>query len=237
MTLIQNTVVPNRLLLVWQAQKSEARQRYLVGELTNDGANISLRYLNGTADFDEAVRLGFSGHPAFEFDGADSYRFENSVIETLMLRLPPQGRSDFGRFLEIKGLESNLDLDDFTLLGYTGAKLPDDGFEIVHPFDNAGDRFQLVIEIAGFRYHSEIQASNIQLDANVFFEDDDPNPADSEAIRVKYDGKKIGYVDRIRKDIFNRYMSLGYNIDGRVFRKNGTDDRPLIYVLVSFSIT
>jgi hypothetical protein len=76
---------------------------------------------------------------------------------------------------------------------------------------NAGEKFQLVIEIAGFRYNSEVDENDISLSDPVDFEHDETNEFDAKAILIKLNGKKLGYVDIGRTELFHHYMSQGYS--------------------------
>ena len=56
------------------------------------------------------------------------------------------------------------------------------------------------------------------------------NIHDARAIRIEQNGKKLGYVDRGRLDLFHRHLDAGHAIQGSIARKNGTSERPLVYV-------
>lgn len=154
MRYIEHLVETDRLLLSWQAQDSTQRTRYVVGEVVRNGNDVALNYFKNSDDYKDACTHGFSGYPAFQTKLEGPHN--NQVLEAFNRRLPPKSRSDFGRFLEIRGINLANNLSEFTLLGYAGAKLPDDGFELVHPFENVEAQFELIIEIAGFRYKSEV---------------------------------------------------------------------------------
>lgn len=230
MTYIEHLVEPDRLILVWQAQDSADRSRYVVGELKKSSDVVSFNYLKNTPDFDKAKQLGFRGYPAFPLDSDTGYN--NQVMEAFCRRLPPRSRSDFNRFLELRGLKPDSHISDFALLGYTGAKLPNDGFELVHPFDNIEPPFELIIEIAGFRYESEIAVEMVTTGGAVEFVPEPDNNCDPNAIRIECGGKKIGYVARGRLELFHTHLNRGNAICGEIVRMNGTPQRPLVYVYV-----
>ncbi|MTI11593.1 HIRAN domain-containing protein, partial [Sansalvadorimonas verongulae] len=179
-------------------------------------------------DFKTACEHGFLGYPAFHIKHGSE--FNNNVLEAFARRLPPRSRSDFGRYLELKGLNPDVEMTDFSLLGYVGAKLPDDGFEIVHPFDSATAPFELILEVAGFRYESEVPAAEIEKGDEITFTPEPDHKHDSGAIRIDRAGKKLGYVDRGRTQLLHSYLEKGHKVSGEVVRKNGTEQRPLIYI-------
>lgn len=230
MRFIDHIIEPEKLLLSWQAQSSNMRSRFIVGELLLQNGNVTLNYFSSSEDYKNAVALGFIGYPAFP---AKSVTHNNLVIEAFMRRLPPRSRRDFIRFLELRGISSNTQISDFTLLGYTGAKLPDDGFELVHPFSNVESEFELIIQIAGFRHNTEVSTDEINIGDAITFVQEPENKNDCHAIRIDLDGNKLGYVDRGRTALFEKYLQGNYQIEGEICRKNGVPERPLIYIYSS----
>ncbi len=234
MRYIEHLIEPERLLLSWQALDSNSRSRYVVGELVRKDGAIVLNYFKGKKDFEEASLHGFKGHPAFQVKD-NVYSFDNLVLEAFTRRIPPRSRSDFYRYLELRGLNPDAEISDFALLGYVGARLPDDGFELVHPFDSANEPFEFLIEVAGFRYESTISIDEIAVDKPVQFIPEPENQHDSQAIRIELDGNKLGYVDRGRLELFHRHFKAGHSVSGEVMRKNGTAERPLLYIYTTLT--
>lgn len=226
--LIEHLVEPHRLMLYWQARESKMRSRYLVGELVKRDNNVVLVYALNSSELAEAKRLGFRGYPAFPMKQAEhSYQ----VLEAFARRLPPRSRRDFGRYLELRAIPADATISDFALLGYSGAKLPNDGFELVHPFDNPPEAFEVLIEIAGFRHESLIDVTDLQAGSNVQFVPEPENPVDASAIRIENAGRTLGYVPRGHLDMLHRMLEGGATLEGEVFRINGTSERPLVYIL------
>lgn len=226
--LIENLVEPQRLLLYWQARESKMRSRYRVGELVKRDNNVVLVYDLDSPELAEAKLLGFRGYPAFPMRQAEH---SHQVLEAFTRRLPPRSRRDFGRYLELRALPVNTTISDFALLGYSGAKLPNDGFELVHPFDNPPEVFEVLIEIAGFRHESQLEVTKLQVGSNVQFVHEPDNPVDTDAICIESAGRKLGYVPRGHLDMLHRMLDEGATLEGEVFRINGTTERPLVYVL------
>ena len=69
------------------------------------------------------------------------------------------------------------------MLGYTEAKLPNDGFSLVNPLECQGDHFDLMIEIAGFRYYLD-EHPPVQVGEVVSFKPEPTNEHDPNAVMV-----------------------------------------------------
>lgn len=128
---IEHLVEPQRLLLYWQARESKKRSRYRVGQLVQRDGQVVLQYGHGP-EMAKAREMGFEGYPAFPLKQAEH---SHQVMEAFKRRLPPRSRQDFSRYLELRAIPADANISDFALLGYSGAKLPNDGFELVHTFD------------------------------------------------------------------------------------------------------
>lgn len=224
---IEHLVEPHRLLLYWQARESQNRSRYRVGQLFKQDDEVVLQYENGP-EMMLARDLGFQGYPAFPLKQAEH---RHQVMEAFKRRLPPRSRRDFSRYLELRAIPADASISDFALLGYSGAKLPNDGFELVHPFDDPPEAFEVLIEIAGFRHEAEINVEQLQENDGIQFVLEPNNQFDPQAIRMESAGHKLGYVPRGYLDAFHRLITGGASLEGEVFRINGTSERPLVYVL------
>lgn len=122
-TLQQNLIEPTTLLLSWQAKT--AKESYLVAKIEREKDNYSFIYLTDTAEFEAAIEQGFCGYPAFS---PRTRLHTNNVLDAFLRRLPPKTRGDYHRYLQQHGLPAPFLYSDFSLLGYTGAKSPADGF-------------------------------------------------------------------------------------------------------------
>lgn len=225
--LIEHLVEPQRLLLFWQARESQMRSRFHVGQLVKQDGHVIFQYGEGP-EMDSAIEAGFQGYPAFPLKEA---MHRHQVMEAFARRLPPRTRRDFARYLELRAIPPDAEISDFALLGYSGAKLPDDGFELIHPFDKSPAVFEVLIEVAGFRHESELGISEVKSGDEVQFLEEPDNPFDADAIQVRGKGCKLGYVPRGHLDMLHRMLSDGAVLTGEVFRINGTSERPLVYVL------
>ncbi|PXX96309.1 HIRAN domain-containing protein [Halomonas sp. LBP4] len=231
---IEHLVEPRRLLLYWQARESKNCSRYRVGQLVKRDGQVVLQYDLDGSEMAEAREMGFQGYPAFPLKQAEH---SHQVMDAFMRRLPPRSRRDFSRYLELRAIPAAAEVSDFALLGYSGAKLPNDGFELVHPFDEPPEAFEMLLEVAGFRHdhESEAAAGELREGSTVQFVAEPGNPFDSEAIRMENAGRKLGYVPRGHLDMLHRMLGQGARLEGVIFRINGTDNRPLVYVLTRIS--
>ena len=226
MNLIRHINHPNRLLLVWQSPEGKSRRRFVVGEICPDVNGYVFRYLVDIPDFSIAQAEGFVGYPAFR---KFNQEYREGVLETFLRRIPPRTRGDFNKYLEQWRIAADVEISDFALLGHTGAKLPNDGFSLINPFDGVTAPFEFYIEVAGFRYQNNISLNEISVGMAVDFVLDPENSHDSLAVRIETNGRKIGYVNKVQCHAFNNWL-IGNTITAWIERINGTDLRPLIYI-------
>ena len=238
MNLIQHIIEPNRLLIVWQNLQdgTGSGKRYVIGELRLDQGNTTLHYLKMSKDFKAALECGFKGFSIFDIE---KEVHKENVMEMLSRRIPSRQRNDFSDFLKYYRIDPDIDLKmtDFALLGYTGAKLPGDGFSFVHTFENALAPCEITIEVAGVRHYSkEFENLNELVDTPVVFTAEPDNQEDPNAITItlKDTGKKIGYINRAQTGIFHQWLKNN-STNAHVERINGTPERPniLLYVKIT----
>ena len=148
MNYIEHIIRPERLLLSW-LPSSGHRMNRIVAELSRTENNAVMRYLCGEKDFELAVNEGFNGYPYLPVEN-ESYE---NILDVFTKRLPPRSRGDFSKYMESIRIRPDTEIDDFTLLGYSGAKLPDDDFSIIHPMDNAVKPFEFLMDVSGTRYN------------------------------------------------------------------------------------
>jgi hypothetical protein len=227
---IEHIVEPERLLLSWQPREStKGRMRRFVGELIRRGDDADLVYLRDTEDFKQACEMGFNEYPGFPI--SEDHR---GVLASFMKRLPPRQRTDFGRYLASFRIQESADISDFALLGYSRAKLPDDDFTIIHPFDMAEPPFELLLPIEGYRYRQDnLPFGQLEIGLEAHFEKEPENPRDPQAIRIVIRGMACGYVCRGLTEQFHKWMDRGYSISATIERLNGTPEKPMIYLYVA----
>ncbi|GAA4084232.1 HIRAN domain-containing protein [Zhongshania borealis] len=226
----QSNLKVNTLLLTWRPIR-EAASRYLVGYLRRSESGYTFEYALNTQDFIDAKDHGFSGYPAFKI--ADrSYNID--VLSSFAKRLPPASRGDFSRFLAAHMVAPGSYEDAFELISYTGIRLPSDGFDLIPDLGNVALPFNYLVEVAGTRYNiSTEEAGKLSVGdrVNLFREDD--NQYDSNAIAVMNGNMKIGYINRLHCRALRALIANGVSVSCRIARLNGTQERPLIFVMLS----
>lgn len=228
-----NIVEPTALLLTWQPEDEAAksRTRRVVGMVRpEESGNVSFRYLTDEPDFADARASGFVDYPAFKFSLAQT-QFDRGVLDVFLKRLPPRNRSDFDRFLAIHRLPHPFPGSDLALLGYTGAKLPSDGFMLVPLFPDDSKPCDFIAEVAGLRHSFNGDVSELKVGDAVTFEQSVGNPVDPDAVKVLWRGLHLGWVNRAMRETFTRWM-LTRQLTGTIERVNGKPSRPLVYVRV-----
>jgi len=231
MRYIEHIVEPDRLLLSWQTSiPGESRLRMFVAELIRNGNDADLVYLKESEDFSKAQSLGFEKYTGFDTEK----EVHENVLGSFMKRLPPRTRGDFGRFLEALRIKNDANVSDFALLGYSGAKLPDDDFTVIHPFENASPPFELMLPVQGYRYYKDqLPFAELTKNMQAEFEAEPENPKDAKAIKIVIDGVRAGYVSRGLTGSFHKWMQSGLTISAYVERINGAEQNPEIYLYVS----
>lgn len=227
MNWIEHIIEPKRLLLTWQS-KSGDRMRRIIGELIRKEDDVLFQYNTSSKDFEEAKNLGFWHYEAFPED----QKIYPLALDVFMRRLPPRSRGDFQKYLEAIRIPVNTGISNFALLGYSGAKLPDDDFSVVHPFDEATGSFELLTEVSGTRYYKD-NFLDLQLGSCVELIPEPTNDRDENAIQVFYAGKKIGYINRGQQKSFALWMKQNKIEKAVIERINGSTDKPSIYIFVS----
>ncbi len=235
MNILRHIVEPSRLLMTWQPldETAPSRTRRIIGEIRceKDGQFV-FRYLQHTPDFDEACKAGFKGFPAFHLKDRNDSEIHQGVIESLMRRLPPRKREDFPDFLIQHRLPSPFNHSDMALLGYTGARLPSDGFALVPDFSASEVPCDYLMEVAGVRHILGTDLSSIHEGDAVEFVIDRENPVDRDALLVVCHGQKIGYVNRAFRETLHRWLKQ-YRVSATIEKLNGKPERPLVYVRIS----
>lgn len=223
---IKNIVEPQRLLLVWQSANRDFRKRVGVAILDKVGDDCALTYLDND-EVKEARDRGFDGYPSFKYQTKNSYQ---NVLETFTRRLPPESRSDYPEFLGNLHISPEAKISKFALLGYSEAKLPGDGFSIVHTFEEANAPFQILTEVCGFQYYVSSKM-DLKVGDKVSFMEESENPVDSNALQIITNGKVIGYINRLQLNAFHKWLSNNTLI-AEIERLNGSPENPKAMLFV-----
>lgn len=224
-------VEPEGLLLLWQPAdlNSFGRTRRQVGKVQRSALGQAVfRYLRDDADFEGARLDGFQGFPAFDLKNEET---REGVLEALMRRLPPRNREDFGQFLAQHGLPAPFPYSDLALLGYTGARLPSDGFCVTPIFPSGLTRCDYVMEIAGVRHVYQGDVAAMRPGTPVQFLADPQNEIDTDAIAIHVGVEKLGFVNRGLRRVFNEWLTER-QVEGSVFRVDASSQRPRVFVRV-----
>ncbi|SFI30290.1 hypothetical protein [Nitrosomonas sp. Nm34] len=232
MNFLRHIIEPSRLLMTWQPLDLNAPSctRRVIGEICQENSGqIVFRYLKDNPDFEAARKAGFKDFPAFRLKHNE---VRQGVIESLLRRLPPRNREDFAEFLAQHRLPYPFNYSDMALLGYTGARLPSDGFALVPDFSECETPCDYLMEVAGIRHTSCLDVSNIHLDDPVEFAVDQNNPVDQDALLVICQGQKIGYVNRAFRASLHHWLRQ-YHVSAAIEKLNGKSEHPLVYVRIN----
>lgn len=227
---ITHVVEPLRLWLTWQP--TTGGSRYLVGQIDrcNDGT-FQLEYHLASDSFRQAQAKGFEGHPAFD---VKVRQHSNNILAPFLRRLPPKSRGDFKHYLAQHLLPHPFTGSDFTLLAYTGAKSPGDGFSLVPDFSGCNQDIEYQLEVAGTRYETALNLNDVQQGDSVVLTPEPDNPHDSCAIAIRHHQGRLGYVNKVLCGYLDEKCRAG-KVSAIISRKNGTSERPLVYVLLKIS--
>jgi hypothetical protein len=233
--ILEHIIEPKRLLLTWQPvdESASARTRRVVGCLEEIDGQSVFRYIKDSEDFHKAQEAGFEGYPAFRIN--DVKESHIGAIESFLRRVPPRKRDDFGKYLTQHRLPMPFGYSDMTLLGYTGARLPSDGFSFVPDFAPEDVPCDFLLEVAGVRHvlkdHPDFDLGSLQLLEPVSFQTQVENEIDPDAITILHDGRPIGYVNRALRKTFRSWLDTK-QVTATIERLNGKPERPLVYLLV-----
>nr|WP_240348946.1 HIRAN domain-containing protein [Pectobacterium aquaticum] len=227
MRTIQKIIEPRRLWLTWQPLSGGTR--YLVGQIDREGEDsFTLNYHFGTAEFNYAREKGFAGYPAFSLK--EQFHTGN-VLDPFLRRLPPRTRKDFNLYLKKHLLPVPFEGSDFSLLAYTGAKSPADGFSVIPDLSSAKNG-EYIAEVAGTRYQ-KTDLSTVSVGDSVKLSPEPGNEVDSNAVQVIHANGCLGYVNKVHcLHVLSKIKKQ--KVSAFVARKNGTPERPLIYLFLEF---
>lgn len=229
MNFIEHIIEPTRLLMAWQASDESHRTRYIVGELKRVGEKIDLKYLVESKDFQLAKEHGFKFYPAFP-DVSQTY---HDVLDSFMPRLPPRTRGDLPQYLEGLRLKPDVKLSDFGLLGYSGGKLPTDGFSFIHPFDNVDGSCELLLEAAGYRHLYKNGNANLATGEPATFAKDFYSKLEEPEIKIIVREQHIGSVNRGLIPTFINWIDSNRIAGAWIEKINGSPGKPSVYLFVN----
>lgn len=229
-TFITHIVEPRRVLIRWQSGFEEEnwhRTNWIVGELQRNETSVDLLYYIDSVETARAMELGFTGYPGFPLQ---AQRHED-VLWRLERRLPSRHRRDYSDYLQFFYIDPNTNPSTLSVIAYTGARLPSDGFSFIHPFDDVEPPCELLTEVAGVRHYNEWGNSEIDLDSTVDLVPEPENEYDSEAIRVEHHNRLVGYITRGHTTPIKRWLERS-SVRATIARLIGEESRPRIYLFV-----
>lgn len=256
MNFIRHIVEPRKILLAWQASTGTDKKRRIVAEIIKENNDIRLEYSKHTNDYNEALNLGFSGYPGLPLEysmhtndynealnlGFSGYpglpltdRTHTVVMDVFAKRLPPRTRNDFKKYLNALRIPEGIDISDFALLGYSGARLPDDDFVFIHPFDTAEAPFEFMMLIPEFTYDRHADPLAIKEGKPVTFKKEGSS-RNVPGIEIILEGEKFGNVEPVLLPQFHKWINNGLTINAVIERINGTIDKAKVYLFVAVTM-
>ena len=98
--------------------------------------------------------------------------------------------------------------------------------------------FEFLLHVQGYHYYKEqLPFDSIKLEQKAAFQAEPKNEFDPNAIKVLIDGIHVGHVCRGLTKSFHKWFDMGYKIDASIERKNGTSQRPELYLYVSIKLS
>ncbi len=227
MRTINRIIEPTRLLLTWQP--TTGGTRYIVGQIDRQqGDTYVFTYHFDSDDYALAKEKGFTGHPAFNLKYEEH---TNNVLDPFVRRLPPRKRKDFAEYLAQHLLQYPFEGSDFALLGYTGAKSPGDGFCLVLDPEIFNGEGEFIFEVAGTRYQEGLDLSKVMIGDLVELVPEADNHVDPHAIAVVHQSGRLGYINKVLCKALKEKI-VKHKVSAFVAKKNGTKERPLVYLIV-----
>lgn len=230
MQTIEKIFEPSRLLVVWHStDPNSSAPRRVVGEVIKEDNEFVFRYLKDTIDYKEALKEGLLELPAFSLSAENHFK---GALDVFKRRLPPPNREDYIEYLSQYRLPKNFTGSTFSLLGYTGAKLASDTFELCPDLSDANAPLDLLFEVSGSHHYVE-SPSEIRIGEELIFQTDPLNKYDPHAVKVLTKEKHIGFINRAISKSFNRLLGTG-RVTGEVIRCHILRKKVRIIILVRY---
>lgn len=230
--IIKNLKEPKVLYLMWQ-DNTEARNRYLIGKLYKD----KFEYLLEDDNFQKAKDNGFIGFLAFSLN---KKVHTGNVLSVFLSRCPQKERASYEKFLSSFALspeqEEVKNLTDFMLLAYTGAYIPSDSFHLLNPFIDIEPPFEFIMRIAGAdRRYKDFDDLDSKEGESLTLEKEPANENNSNAIKINFKDKHLGYIQNGLVESFHDWLERGYNVNLSIYRVNGSPEYRYVYAFVEVS--
>lgn len=208
------------IYLVWKDYKT--RQRYIVGELSQNG-KCEFKYR--IEDVNKAIENGFE--PLIAFPNINEVYESYDIFPAFSSRLPDKRRKDVKEILAKYKLEK---YDAFELLKKSGGKLPTDSLEFIDPIFLDETNIEREFYIAGVRHHeycnekSKCGKFELEISEELCLEKDSNNNHDKYAIKVmNKENKVIGYMPVFFSKEISEAIESNRNITCVVTNKECSD--------------
>ena len=218
----------DKIYLSWR--QSAGKRRFIVGELFKENNNYIFNYC--PEKLEKAKTEGFDNYPAFP----DTNKiYDKDVLNTFTRRLVNPARSDYDKFLKYWCAENYKD-NLFAILGLTGAKLQTDNFEFIAPHYEVPAVFRT--EIAGLHHTDNAlldELKTVEAYENITLIAEPENKYDSNAVKVLYSGKDLGYIKVIHSDCVFKALQNNLRVNAIIKKiiKNGFIKEILLEVEIS----
>ncbi|MFV0576016.1 MAG: HIRAN domain-containing protein [Vibrio sp.] len=233
---IKKPINVNTLFLTWHPRGDSSRRYNVATLIRKEDDNVEFLYNKGSTDFEDAINAGFTGYTAFPIHDQDVY--DHTVMSMFMNRTPPRSRGDFKKYLMSHQVDPEFNGDGFQMICHTGVGLPNDDFNVIPDLSQAERPFEYRLEVAGTRHVirsgegiTREELREIELETEATFEFEPNNVADSNAIAILVNNKKVGYVNRILCSAIKQFIDED-RITAKIVRVSGTEERPIIYILI-----
>jgi hypothetical protein len=223
---VEHIVNPHELFLMW---KDMDGNRHKIGSLFSD----CFRYLPpNSPEIVQAKTKGFEGFPAFDMVSLE----HKNPLPIFMRRCPPKDRRDYDTYLKAFALDPNSEqvkgISDFTLLGYTGAYVTANPFNLINPYISNDPPFEFVMQVAGAHHYLESFDMEALVGKKLMAEKEENNKKDKDAVVLKYDNQTFGYIPKGLHNSFSKWIDKNWIKKLTVKRINGQPDHRYAYVFV-----
>jgi len=211
-------IMSKKLCLLWQ--NAATRKWYHVGNLEfteSEEYIFSYEMSEEKRTLVEAVNDGYLLHPSFPNEN-EVYK-SNKLFNCFARRLPNFKRNDIKKKYEVMGLSEMT--PSYEVFSITGGLLAGDNYEFVKPIQSNENCYNLEFYIRGWRHYNEESFELCEHD-KLFFEIDENNEHDSNAVKVVCREKVIGYVPAFYSDFLSGSLKNNdeITIEKYVFDKN-----------------
>ncbi len=189
------------LYLIWHDKIN--KKQFVIGKLSKNG-KFEFEYSN---EIDEALKNGF--RLLITFPKIKKYE-SNVLFPIFSSRLPDKRRSDIKEILNKYNLK---EYDSYELLKASGAKLPIDDLMFIDPILDCDENIKRNFYIAGSKHYMNcVEKESIEVGSRLYLEMEPDNQKDKNAVKIKYNGKVIGYVPRYYSEGITRNIKEGKTI-------------------------